>query len=433
MTGCDRPERMNAMRSLARTVLVLLMASAFALLACCDKSGQAEGPEKDSGGPAVEKQASGPGVSPPVERETATIDPSLPPIPVRPGMDEKAEFTVIYTTGVTGEIVDCGCPHHPRGGLARRAKYVEGIDKARDVIQVDGGAVFFPYKGTRRQMNDLMKDKARVLARGMSMIGVDAVNVGAYDLAAGLDFLTGELANPEGQDPVPFISANLVKADSGDRIFPPYRIVVVDGAQVGIFGVTAEDAATGQEGLKVLPPLETSQEMMEALKPKCDMIIGLFAMPFAEASRLVGQLKGLDMAVPSDRTASPRTRPLALAETIVVQAGNRGMYLGRIDVVLEPGAKSGISQEQRSKMQSDLARLEAQVAILEGPVSQDPELRRKYQEVVTEERRLRDRLSSLASRFDHEHSLVSMDLDLPEDETVAAWITEIGVEPKTKK
>ena len=67
-----------------------------------------------------------------------------------------------------------------------------------------------------------------------------------------LRLINGGLQNAKGQ-PVntsdanfaganyPYISANVVYADTGENVLPPYQIVERDGVKVGFIGVTTEE------------------------------------------------------------------------------------------------------------------------------------------------------------------------------------------------
>ncbi len=358
----------------------------------------------------------------------------LPSVPMNEGLDERTvNFTLVYTTAVSGELVHCGCPGHPRGGLARRAKWVMGLDDSRPVVQVDGGDSFFRKTRRGSKVGGDMKARARVLARGMAYMGVDAVNVGVTDLSDGLDFLTGELARPAEDTEVPFVSANLVRADTGERAFPPYRITEVEGAQVCVFGII-DDQDLPADDARALDPALAAKTMVAKLRPRCDLVVGLYGMPFVKATRLAKEVPGVDVVVVGESRSTLKTRPMVIDETILCQAGNRGMYLGRLEMTLRPERDTDLSKEEIAGMKDELQRLAAQIELLEGPVNQnDPALSRVYRDAHRDKRLLENKIAKLHSRFDYKNTLVPMDDDLPEDETVSGWVEAIGVHPPTMR
>jgi len=411
-----------------KTAAALAILAALLVLSAChkDEGGGKEGVNDEEPRPAAApRETAAPGETGAGDINPPEIAASLPEVPARPGLDKDASFTLVYTTGISGEVLDCGCPGHPRGGLARRAKWVEGIKEARTVLQVDGGNVFFPSRGPRADITPKDKDQARVLAKGMARIGVDVVNLGGQDLLAGFDFLEKELAKPEGFDPLPLISANLYEKDTGERPFPPFIIKRIDGAQVGVFGVMKAERPDDPE-VEVKDPLETTRLVVKALGPKCDLVIGLMGMRFVEASRIAKEVEGIDVAVVSDRTASPRHRPMVVGETLLVQAGNRGMYVGRMDITVAAREVEGLSKAEQIELTNRLARVEAQLKILQGPVSRDPDLRKEYMKYKRLDNEIRDKLAFGAVRFDHDNTVVSIEPDMPEDEEIASWVEEMG-------
>jgi 2',3'-cyclic-nucleotide 2'-phosphodiesterase (5'-nucleotidase family) len=369
------------------------------------------------------------------EPETTAIKDSdadkAPAAPARPKLIKPASVTLLYTTAVSGELVDCGCPGHPRGGLAKRAHYVMGINEAREfTLQVDGGNCFFPSMGARAA-DDSHKKKAKVLAAGMARMGVQVVNIGRQDLAAGLEFLEEELGRPEDSDPLPLISSNLSRTDSGELVFPPYKVIETGEARIGVFGITSGQLPGGTE-LAALDPQKAAGEMIEELKAECDLVIGLFAMDFAAASRMAKEVPGADIIIVSDRRSTPRPRPMVIGDSILAQAGNRGMYVGRMDLVIGGEEKPKMMEQERAEINAELKRLEAQRKILAGAMQNDPELRKEYSAVSQKEKELRGKLAESGSRLKYQNSMASIEPEMPEDAEIAGWVEATGVKSKSR-
>lgn len=359
----------------------------------------------------------------------ASTQPAVPALPAKPARSESASLILLYTTGLNGELVDCGCPHHPRGGLARRAYYALGLKKAQPaVVQVDGGDSFFPPSVNPN--NDDMKKKARAIAAAVSAMGIDAVNVGRQDLAAGFEFLKDDLVRPANGTALPLISANLVAVNDGQRIFPPYVIKEIGKAKVGIFGIFAEGSPADPR-IKAQDPTQTARDMIAELRPKCDLVIGLYAADFPTASRMAQDAPGTDIIVAGDPHASLRTSPLVIGDSLVAQAGNRGMYIGRMDVTLAATANQTMSEEEMAGIKAELLRLNAQKITLQGEISKDPAVAGLYQQTAQKENELNRKLEAAGARLDYLNSLVSMDLELPQDPEVAKMVEDAGVAPRT--
>jgi len=342
------------------------------------------------------------------------------------------KFVMLFATGVSGELVDCGCPGHPRGGLARRAEVARGLADANPghFLNLDAGNSFFAMTPPAVPGDD-KKQQARVMAKSLSYMGVNAINVGPMDLAAGLPFLRDELARA-GASELPFISANLTDPATGKPLFPAYREFKIGERNVCVLGLTQP---VGMDGaVAVADPAASLKATVGELESKCDLIVGLFAMPIHAASELARQSPGVDIIIISDRSSAPAPRPLVLGDTAIFQAGARGMYLGRLDLTLlptKPATGAGISGEERAKVEAELARVVAQVKMLEGDIVNDPQLAGVYKKAKAEEKALREKLGQSSAGYDFENALISLDITMPEDRQVAAWVAETGVKPRT--
>ena len=82
-------------------------------------------------------------------------------------------------------------------------------------------------------------------------------------------------------------------------------------------------------------------------------------------------------------------------------------------------------------MEAELARVVAQEKILEGDISQDPQLGAVYKKAKEDEKRLREKLGQTAAGYEYENALISLDLAMPEEPQIAAWVKETGVKPKS--
>ncbi len=348
----------------------------------------------------------------------------LPPVPVKPALQKSAELFLVYTTDISGEIEHCGCPGHPRGGLARRVEHVRKLMEKGPVLQVDAGNLFFPYRGNRPRITDKHKAHARLLAKGVSRVGVHAVNVGYQDVQASPEFLK-KLARPEDMDPIPLVCANLYNTEPPKRVFSPYQVVRIKGVQVGILGMMGPGDLYRNKELEIKDPVEVASALVPYLKEKCDLVILLYAGSFKDLNQLVRHVKGVDIAVVSSRSSRLTRRPFIAGETLVLQAGNRGMYLGKMDLTVKKEAKQKLSEKKRAMLQEKLDRLRTQKKLLTGPALRDRELRKEQSSVTRQISAITRQLSSSISRLDYKNHIVSMDLDLPRDEKTVEWMKQV--------
>ena len=76
--------------------------------------------------------------------------------------------------------------------------------------------------------------RAKAVIKGYETIGCDVVNVGGFDLAAGLEYLQQVIDSTN----IPFISANIIDSRTNQKLFPPHHIIENDGISIGIIGLT---------------------------------------------------------------------------------------------------------------------------------------------------------------------------------------------------
>ena len=121
------------------------------------------------------------------------------------------------------------------GGLSRKfVKVNELRDSGIDPVILDAGDLFFSTTKLSDKNRESEYFRAGAVIDGYQKIGCDAINVGYYELIAGLPFLKSINNNSS----IPFISANLRDANTEKLIFEPYVIIERNGLKLGIIGVT---------------------------------------------------------------------------------------------------------------------------------------------------------------------------------------------------
>ncbi|OGP61423.1 MAG: hypothetical protein A2V67_02015 [Deltaproteobacteria bacterium RBG_13_61_14] len=330
---------------------------------------------------------------------------------------------MIYTTSNQGEVKDCGCPHHPLGGMARRAKYVADLQAGgKTLVQVDAGDGFFAYTNANAMAPPHDQEKAKVIARSLQRMGVDALNVGQLDLAGGLDFLQKQLGSTPS---LPLLSSNLFDKQKQEFAFPRQKVIERNGLRIGFFGLIQEPPIFLADKLEARDPVAAAREVVSELRGKSDLVIGLVSLEFNSAAQLAQQVPGIDVLV-SSRGGRTTPQPFLAESTLVVQAGNRGKYLGRMDITMQPGGHNPQAFKEREQVNRELERLLAQRRILEGPQLQtDPQVKAKSDELAKQTTELTKKLEALAGGFENKNSMVDVELSMPEDPQVAQWVTEL--------
>ena len=343
--------------------------------------------------------------------------------PAKPS-DQGKNFYLFFTNDLNGEVDLCGCPMRKMGGIARRAKYIERIVEMKNpVLQVDAGDGFFREHMPNESFTTFEKDSALILARGDAKLKVDAVNVGALDLYLGAQFVKElkEKAGDKGK--LNLISSNLVDKNTGQPVFETEKTVERAGVKFGIFGLCRQSPAVPAE-LAVRDPKTVSEEMVKKLKTekKVDLVIGLFNLGQDETRKICKQVPGIDIAVISG-APSYIWNPELVDNTLMVQSGIGGKYLGQLEMNFSPVRRSkAADQIDVGKLKDRLDRLNAQMALFEGEIQNQPEGRARYLELKGERDSVKAQLEKISLPFDFKHTLVPMDELMPVDVEIKGWI-----------
>ena len=343
------------------------------------------------------------------------------------------ELTLIYTTANSGEVKDCGCPHRPLGGMARRAKIVQDLQQGgkvgavtnppRQVLQVDAGDGFFAFVNGPALAANPDQDKAKVIARSLARMGEDAVNVGTFDFAAGYDFLKQELG---AKYHLPLISSNLYDKAKKDYAFPRSLVLERAGLKIGVFGLIQNLPPVKTANLEVKDHVQATREMVQQLRGKCDLVIGLVNVDFNVAAALAQQVPGIDVLVVSQGSRLT-PQPFLAESTLVVQAGSRGKEVGRMDLKMKPGGRDSKAVQEREKLIRQREDLEAQRNVLAGQPNQaDPQLKTKLDDLARKIADADRRLGEIRGGFENQNSMVDVELSLPEDPEIAKWVAELS-------
>ncbi len=127
----------------------------------------------------------------------------------------------------------------------------------------------------------------------------------------------------------------------------PYIIKEIQGIRIGFYGILGKDAAEVSpfaRPVKFRDPIETSREMVKILreKEKVDLVICLShgglreKKSLSEDDRLAKEVPGIDLIV-GGHSHTKLEKPLMVNQTMIVQAGGHGEYVGVLDLAYEKG------------------------------------------------------------------------------------------------
>lgn len=282
----------------------------------------------------------------PAPAATATPEPTATPVP------GPIALTLLYTNDGWGYTEPCACEPSV-GGLARRASYIKSVRaEAEHVLVVDAGDSLL----TLQRVGDA--EQGRLLAEAHNQLGYDAIALGGMDFRMGLDVLREQVQAAD----YAVLSANTLDPQTKDLFTEPYTIVERGGHRIALIGLTDAKTvsdATGGE-VPVLEPVEELIDIVDEVHDQVDLVIILSHLGLMFDINLQKVAPEIDVIV-SGRDREVYDPPLTAAGPIIVSAGSRGEYIGRLDLHLNA--------------EGEIESFDGYVQLLGEDVADDPEMR----------------------------------------------------------
>jgi 5'-nucleotidase len=249
------------------------------------------------------------------------------------------------------------------------------------MLVLDAGDLFFKKYTVPVPESQLkeMADKAQLIVESFNLIGYDATGIGDDDLTLGKEFLL-ELSKKAN---FPFLCSNLLDEASGKNLFRSSLVKEINGLRIGLFGLLSPDFFTSpsdprKKGLSVRSPVETAEAMVRELKPKTDVIILLSHLGYAKDMELAQKVQGIHVIV-GGHNGMNLPYPPAL-NTIILQAGPRGMFAGRLDLFFYNNEPLFHNSAKKVSLENDLHRINQRLISKETPEVEKVQLRKTKEE-----------------------------------------------------
>jgi len=180
-------------------------------------------------------------------------------------------------------------------------------------------------------------------------MGCDVLNIGAYDLSLGIDYLLKKRTKAK----FPFLSANLCDKH-GNLLFEPWIMKTENGLKVAIFGLIDKklklDKIPGGRKIMIKDPLAVAVELLPRLKKAgADYVILLTNLPGRQCRRLAQHCLQIDLIVGSSRK-NQISLPIKVKDTYITHLDRGGKNIGQLMVkFLSSAGTAALSQSQRFK------------------------------------------------------------------------------------
>ncbi len=217
------------------------------------------------------------------------------------------------------------------GGYGRITRYFNKVreEDSGSVIALDNG-------DTIHGTYPVVKSNGEVLISILNRMGFDA-------WTAHWDFAYGpkHLVRFADELDYPLLAINCYYQDSGDLVFDPYRIVEKSGIKVGLVGIanTIVDKTMPDhfsEGIYLTLGNEELPKYIEELRKEknVDLVVVLSHLGYPQEVKLAKEIDGIDVLV-SGHTHDRLYEPSLVDDTIMIQSGCHGSFVGRLDLKIE--------------------------------------------------------------------------------------------------
>ena len=166
------------------------------------------------------------------------------------------------------------------------------------------------------------------------------MNVGTDEFSLGVDFLREKSADLN----FPLVASNLSYAKGASPFTKKYVITQAGSLKVAVLGVMSlgileKMPRSGTFGVvEIIPPGEALKALLPRISKEADIVILLSQLGLSETNRLVGTLKGIDLAIYGGKDNKPAgcggeikpESPTGKSKTLVLKASSMGIHLGYV-------------------------------------------------------------------------------------------------------
>ncbi len=286
---------------------------------------------------------------------------------------EEWRFTILHTNDLHGMMMPFDYPQGEEGsvvlekdvgGLARRATAIFKVkaETPGPLALVDVGDIF-----TRGPWHERFFGVPEI--ETMNMMQYDVMTVGNNEFKA-----TGDVESQKiflslmRRSRFPWLAANLTVGDTKLPLegIHPFVVRTYGSVRVGFIGLTAPRSAAYPQtkGWTISDPIEAAKTFVPAARKECDILIAVThigviadassALDIPTDNRLAAEVDGIDAIIGGDshtfleeplavRSPSGRTVP-------IVQAGEQGIRLGKLDLLFEKKEGRWILQNYKGEL-----------------------------------------------------------------------------------
>ena len=286
------------------------------------------------------------------------------------------------------------------GGFARIA---EVLNTAR--MESPGAVLAFDNGDTFHGTPALALSKGEAMLPVLNALGLSAMT-GHWDFAYG-PVQTAYLA---GMLTYPFLAANCHALTEAGPHFQATTVCRADNLSIGVIGVAATILdktmpASFSEGLRFTDGIEETRAHATNLRAAgCDLIIVLSHLGLPQDCALAKAVDGLDVIL-SGHTHNRLEKPWIVNDTIIMQSGCHGSFLGRLDLTIGDGRITGYDHR---------------LIPISADIAEDPDVAELVAQAIAPVAGMRAQIVGTTDRILHRGTC----LDAPMDDVLLAAIAQ---------
>lgn len=226
------------------------------------------------------------------------------------------------------------------------------------MLLVDGGDCFFSTPGLKApERAEATRDinKGNTILHAYNLLGYQALGIGPADLQYGIE----KLQEFEKAARFPFISTNLVRADTKEPIFKRSVVLTVGGVRFGLFCVMLDKLnptyrARAFPEAALLEPMAEARKVVAELKDRCDVVVALSQLNTEDSSALLDANPEIDVLIDPQARNGIKAIWINPGEYVVEHAGRpllridgQGSRVGVLDMSFEEGKPKFTSYQSR--------------------------------------------------------------------------------------
>jgi 2',3'-cyclic-nucleotide 2'-phosphodiesterase (5'-nucleotidase family) len=184
------------------------------------------------------------------------------------------------------------------------------------------------------------------ILKHMSDAGYTAMAMGNREF----HYLRGVIKSRRKSMNFPLLSANLQDRSGRSSLWDEFLILKTGGVSLGLLGLTpvqynSDSWLARLTGLIFIPPHEAVNAVVQKLKERgAEVVIALSHLGFPDDQELARNTSDLDVII-GGHSHTVVTEPIKVDDTIIVQSGCHGRYVGKLQLHIDGTDLASVSYE----------------------------------------------------------------------------------------